>query len=130
VRWARLTAVRPADGPVGFGHADDRGEFVVVITDTGSLPPPAPSTLDIDLVVTAPNPATAPAVDPHDRYADLVVEPLARPSNPPLPPELDNAVLRGTAIPAGYVANTAVVPTLTVPVGDELSLTTAIPFAP
>lgn len=129
VRWARLTAVRPADGPVGHGHADDRGEFLLVITDTGALPPPAPSTLDIDLVVTAPGPAAPPA-DPVDRYADLVVEPLARSSNPPLPAELDNAVLRGTATPPGHVSNTAVVPTLTVPVGAELTLTTAIPFAP
>jgi len=128
VRWARLTAVRPADGPVGHGHADDRGEFLVVITDTGSLPPPAPSTLDIDLVVTAPDPA-AVVVDPEDRYADLVVEPVARSSNPPLPGELDNPVLRGTATPPGYLPNTAAIPTLTVPVGEALALTAAIPFA-
>jgi hypothetical protein len=130
VRWARLTAVRPADGPVGHGHADDRGEFLVVINNTGALPPPAPSTLDVDLVVTAPDPATAPPPDAIDRYADLVVEPLARSSNPPLPAELDNAVLRGTTTPPGYIPNTAVVPTLTVPVGAELTLTAAIPFAP
>jgi hypothetical protein len=129
VRWARLTAVRPADGPVGHGHADERGEFLVVVTDTGSLPPPAPSSLDLDLVVTAPDPAAAAPVDPADRYADLVVEPVGRPSNPPLPGELDNAVLRGTATPPGYVPNTAAVPTLTVPVGAALTLTTAIPFA-
>jgi hypothetical protein len=128
VRWARLTAVRPADGPVGHGHADERGEFLVVVGDMGSLAPPAPSTLSLDLVVTAPDPATA-VVDAEDRYADLVVEALVRPSNPPLPGELDNAVLRGTATPAGHVANTAVVPTLTVPVGEPLTLTTAIPFA-
>ena len=130
VRWARLAAVRHADAVVGHGHADERGEFLIVVTDTGSLPPPAPSILDIDLRVSAPDPATAPAVDPDDPYADLVVEPLTRPSNPPLPVELDNPVLRGTATPAGYVANTAAVPTLTVPVGGELTLTTAIPFVP
>lgn len=129
VRWARLTAVRPADGAVGNGHADERGEFLVVITDTGSLPPPAPSTLAIDLVVTAPDPATPTPVDTDDRYADLVVEPVARPSNPPLPGELDNPLLRGTATPPGYVPNTAAVPTLTVPVGAALTLTAAIPFA-
>ncbi len=127
VRWARLTAVRPGDGPIGRGHADERGEFLILITDTGSLPPPAPSTLDVDLEVVAPDPATAP--DPLDRYADLLIEPLLRPANPPLPAELDNAVLRGTAVPAGYVPNTAVVPTLTVTVGGELTLTEAIPFA-
>jgi hypothetical protein len=129
VRWARLNAVRPGDGVIGHGHADERGEFIVVITGTGSLPPPAPSTLDVDLVVIAPNPASSTPVDPRDRYADLIVETLTRPSNPPLPAELDNAVLRGTAMPAGYVPNAAVVPTLAVPVGDELTLTEAIPFA-
>ncbi len=80
-------------------------------------------------MVTAPDPATAAAVDPEDRYADLVVEALTRPSDPPLPGELDNAVLRGTATPTGHVPNTAAVPTLTVPVGEPLTLTTAIPFA-
>jgi len=152
VRWARLTAVRrpPGAGPgdvVGRGHADDRGEFLVVITDTGTLPPPFPRTLPIDLQVIArpprpdpdpnppspdPNPQDPDALgpEPGDGYGDLVVEDLVHPSNPPLPGELDNAVLRGTATPPGYVPNTAAVPTLTVPVGTELSLTTAIPFAP
>jgi len=99
----------------------------VVITGTGSLPPPAPSTIDIDLQVTAPNPATA--ADPLDPCADLVIEPVPRPSSPPLPGELDNPVLRGTATPAGYSLNTAVVPVLTVPVGAATYLTDPIPFA-
>ena len=129
VRWARLTAVRHGDVAVGHGHADERGEFTVLITDSGSLPPPAPGTIDIDLQVMAPDPATAPRVDPLDRYADLVVEPVTRPSNPPQPAELDNPVLRGTATPAGYRPNTAHVPMLTVPVGAELSLTDPIPFS-
>lgn len=134
VRWARLTALRPTGGPlpdvVGHGHTDERGEFVVVITGTGTLPPPPPDSLQIDLQVIAPDPATAPPVDPDDTYADLVVETLARASNPPLPTELDNDVLHGTATPPGYVANTAAVPTLTVPVGAELFVTAPIPFAP
>jgi hypothetical protein len=129
VRWARLTAVRHGDVTVGHGHADERGEFTVVITDTGSLPPPAPSTIDIDLQIIAPDPAAPPPVDPLDRYADLVAEPVARPSNPPQPAELDNPILRGTATPAGYRPNTALVPMLTVPVGTELSLTDPIPFS-
>ncbi|HYN56460.1 MAG TPA: hypothetical protein VES03_04590 [Motilibacterales bacterium] len=134
VRWARLTALRPTGGPipdvVGHGHSDDRGEFVVVIVDTGTLPPPPPKSLQIDLLVIAPDPATAPSVDPDDAYADLVVETVGRASNPPLPAELDNDVLRGTATPPGYVANTAAVPTLTVPVGAELFVPEPIPFAP
>jgi hypothetical protein len=129
VRWARLTAIRHGDVAVGHGHADERGEFVVVITGTGSLPPPAPSTIDIDLQVIAPDPATAPPIDPLDPYADLVVEPVTRPSNPPQPAELDNPVLRGTATPAGYQPNTAHVPMLTVPVGAQVSLTDPIPFS-
>jgi hypothetical protein len=130
VRWARVTAVRHADVAVGHGHADERGEFAVVITGTGTLPPPAPSTIDIDLQVIAPDPATAPAVDPFDPCADLVIEPVPRPSSPPLPAELDNPVLRGTATPAGYSPNTAAVPMLTVPVGAATYLTDPIPFAP
>jgi hypothetical protein len=134
VRWARITALRPTGGPlpdiVGHGHTDERGEFVVVITDTGTLPPPPPESLQIDLQVVAPDPATAPPVDRDDAYADLVVETVGRASNPPLPAELDNDVLRGTATPPGYVANTAAVPTLTVPVGAELLATAPIPFAP
>lgn len=126
-RWARVSAVRTGDVEIGHGHADDRGEFVVVILDTGTLPPPAPSELSVDLVVTAPDPVPAP--DAHDPLADLVVEPLARPSNPPLPAELDNDVLHGVATPAGYAANTAVPPTLTVPTGGELTLIDPIPFA-
>lgn len=129
VRWARLSAVRTGDMPVGHGHADDRGEFVVVLLHTGTLPPPTPSTLSVDLVVTAPDPATAPAVDERDPLADLVVEPVARTSSPPLPAEVDNDVLRGLATPAGHVPNTAAVPTLVVPTGAELVLTQPIPFA-
>ncbi len=126
-RWARVSAVRSGDVAIGHAHADDRGEFLLVIADTGTLPPPAPSDLSVDLVVTAPDPL--PAVDVDDPLADLVVEPLARTSNPPLPGELDNDVLRGVAVPPGHAANTAVPPTLVVPTGGELTLTVPIPFA-
>jgi hypothetical protein len=129
VRWARVSAVRTGDMPIGHGHADDRGEFFVVLLDTGTLPPPTPSTLSVDLLVTAPDPATAAAVDGRDPLADLVVEPVARSSSPPSPAELDNDLLRGLATPAGYVPNTAAVPTLVVPTGTELVLTQPIPFA-
>jgi hypothetical protein len=124
-----VSAVRAGDVAIGHAHADDRGEFVVVIVDSGTLPPPPPSALSVDLVVTAPGPAAAPAVDERDPLADLVVEPVARTSSPPLPAELDNDVLRGLATPAGHVPNTAAVPTLVVPTGAELVLTQPIPFA-
>jgi hypothetical protein len=127
VRWARLTAIGPGNQAVGWAHADERGEFLLVIADTGTLPPPAPSELAIDLRVIAPDPQQVPPVS-DDAYADLVVEALPRSANPPTPNDLDNAALRGRAQPAGYVANTAAVPQLTVPVGHELALTTDIPF--
>ena len=53
VRWARLTALGPGNQPIGWTQADDRGEFLLMIDGTGTLPPPAPSTLPVDLVVTA-----------------------------------------------------------------------------
>jgi hypothetical protein len=127
VRWARLTAIGPGSQAVGWAHADERGEFLLVVADTGTLPPPAPSELAIDLRVTAPDPKQAPSPS-DDAYADLVVEELPRSANPPTSNDLDNSVLRGRAMPAGYVANTATVPQLTVPVGRELALTTDIPF--
>jgi hypothetical protein len=129
VRWARIRAERAGDVTIAHAHADDRGEFVLVLTDTGTLPPPAPSELDVDLFVTAPDPAALPAATALDPLADLVQESLTRPANPPADPSPDAGVLNGTAVPAGYVANTAVVPTLTVPTGSQLSLPEPIPFS-
>lgn len=129
VRWPRVTARGPGNQPVGWAHGDERGEFLLVVVGTGYLPPPPPSELPIDLVVTAPDPAGAVADDPPDPLADLVVEAIARTSSPPLPGELENDLLRGRSMPTGYVASTAVVPTIRIPVGTELTLTAAIPFA-
>lgn len=129
VRWARLTGIGPGNQPVGWTHADERGEFVLVIDSTGTLPPPAPDSLPIDLQVIAPDPPP-PAPDPDtDQYADLVIEALGRSANPPAPQDLDSDVLRGRSVPAGYHPNTAAVPQLDVPIGAELILTTDIPFA-
>jgi hypothetical protein len=129
VRWARLVAIGPGNQPVGWAHADDRGEFVLVVDGTGTLPPPAPGSLPLDLQVVAPDPAP-PAPGPGtDQYADLVVEALTRSANPPTPQDLDSDVLRGRSVPPGYRPNTAAVPQLSIPVGAELILTTDIPFA-
>lgn len=127
VRWARLTALGPGNQQIGWTQADDRGEFLLMIDDTGTLPPPAPSTLPVDLVVTAadPNPPDPAA----DQLADLVIEQLTRSTNPPAPQDLDSDLLRGRTVPAGYHANTAVVAQLSVAIGAELTLTTDIPFA-
>jgi len=129
VRWARLTALGPGNQPVGWTQADDRGEFLLLIDGTGTLPPPAPSTLLVDLVVNAADPAPTPPAPGTDQYADLVLEQLIRSANPPAPQDLDSDLLRGRTVPGGYRANTAVVPQLSVAVGAELTLTTDIPFA-
>jgi hypothetical protein len=129
VRWARLTGIGPGNQPVGWAHADERGEFVLVVDSTGTLPPPAPEALPLDLLVVAPDPAPPAPDRGTDQYADLVVEALARSANPPAPQHLDSDVLRGRSMPAGYRPNTATVPQLSVPIGAELILTTDIPFA-
>jgi hypothetical protein len=128
VRWARLTALGQGQVPVpvGWAHADDRGEFVLVVEHTGTLPPPAPSTLRVTLVVRAAHPAAA--VDPDDSYSDLVVEAVTRSAAPPGPGELANNILRGRAVPPGYVTSTAVQPTIDAPVGQELALPAPVRF--
>jgi hypothetical protein len=128
VRWARITAFGPGNQSVGRAHADERGEFLLLVTDTGTMPPPAPSTLGVRLEVIAPDPAHRPAVDAADRHADLVVETLTHPGNPPLPAELDNDVLRGRATPSGYLASTTAFPPVDLVIGQEKRLTTDIPF--
>ena len=131
VPWARVTAVSPGDGPVGYAHADDRGEFVLLLTGTGMLPPPPPSSLTVRLEVLArPLPAEVPDADPEtDPLDGLVAESLARPSNPPAPAELDNPTLRGRAAPPGHLPSTATAPEVDVPLGAELVLAAPIPFA-
>lgn len=128
-RWARIRAERTGDVTIGHAHADERGEFVLVLLDTGTLPPPAPSELDVDLVVTAPDPTALPVSTERDPLADLVVESTLRPDNPPPDPAPDDDVLSGIATPPGYVANTASVPTLTVRTGSQLSVPDPIPFS-
>jgi hypothetical protein len=128
-RWARLTALGPGNQLVGWTQADDRGEFLLMIDSAGTLPPPAPSTLPVDLVVTAASPAPLPPDPDTDQFADLVIEQLTRSASPPAPQDLDSDLLRGRAMPAGYQANTAVLPQLSVAIGAELTLTTDIPFA-
>jgi hypothetical protein len=125
-RWARVVARTGALEVAGRAHADDRGEFVLVVTLTGQNP--VASQVALDLSVVAPqNPAAA---DPLDRCADLVVEDVPRSGSPPGPHDLDNDRLRGIAVPAGYVANTRPDTHVVAPVGGELVLTTPITFIP
>ncbi|MFI9386618.1 hypothetical protein [Kutzneria sp. NPDC052558] len=125
-RWARLNALGAKGELLGWTHCDDRGEFFLLIGSAGALPPPAPDTLDVDLVVTAPATATTP--DPADRLTDLVVEAAPRSPAPPSPSDLDNDLVRGLAIPPGYRASTAPRPHLTVPVGEVLAVARDVVF--
>jgi hypothetical protein len=125
VRWPRITARGPGNQAVGWAHGDERGEFVLVIEDTGTLPPPAPTQLPVQLSMTARIPSTP---DPFDPYADLTIEPLPRPAAPPRPDDFDNDVLRGRKTPADHVPSTTVPPPISVPVGQELLLASPVRF--
>ncbi|MGW4095818.1 hypothetical protein [Mycobacterium sp. NPDC004974] len=123
-RWPRITAIGPGGQAVGWAHGDDRGEFVLVIVSTGSLHPPAPSTLAVTLVVTAP--ANPPTVT-EDPLADLVVETVPQSQVPPVASDLNSPLLQGRTTPPGYI--TSATPTnVTVPVGITTQLPTAVPF--
>lgn len=129
-RWPRLFARGPGNVRVGVAHGDERGEFLLVITDLGMMPPPPPSTIVVELDIIAPPPTAALASGLADPLADLVVENVARSSAPPQPSDLDNDVLRGVSTPTGYVVSTASPLQLTVPVGELLTLAQPVVFTP
>ncbi len=116
--WARVNAVDPGGAILGRAHGDDRGEFVLLITDLNQNP--LQSSVTVRLRVRGP--ADAPG--------DPTVETIQRPSNPPAAGELDNATLRGRTPPGGYLPNAAFVPPFAVEVGEELALSTDVPFNP
>lgn len=121
--WARVSAVDSGGAILGRAHGDDRGEFLLLIADTNQNP--LQSSVTVSLVVRAQGgpPAAAPLPEPP-------VEPVVRPSNPPVSGDLDNPLLRGRSAPAGYLPNTAVVPPLVVKVGAQIVLSTDVPFNP
>lgn len=125
VRWARVTAVGPTGTVAGRAHADDRGEFLLVVVNPGQNP--LEDTVDLDLVAMAP--AVAQPQDAGDNVSDLAVENVSRSSVPPLPSDLDNAMLRGVSPPAGYVPSLAHAQH-SVPIGAELVLHQDVPFNP
>jgi len=126
VRWPRITARGPGHQAVGWAHGDERGEFLLVITDTAT-PPPVDDAIAITLnVVAAPPPASSP--DPDDRLADLVVEAAPRSAAPPNPGDLDNPLLRGNADPPGYRPSAAGGMAVTVLSGELLTLASDITF--
>lgn len=117
VPWARLTAVGITGASLGTAHGDDRGEFLLRLTEVAQNP--VQSTVTVRLLVRGPT-ATSP-LSP--------VEPITRPANPPAAGDLDNAVLRGLAPPGGHVLSLPPSPPFTVRVGQEL-VVGDIPFTP
>lgn len=120
-RWARLVVTRPGAGPADFatesklawGHGDDRGEFLIVLgtpaVPGGVVLPPA---IALRLWVFLGTPAFSAA----DPLASLPLEVAGG--------DADNDVLRGTAIPAGYVLQSAFVD-LTLCPGESLGVNDA-----
>ena len=92
--------VGPGNGSLGWAHADDRGEFVLVAGR--DRPDPVQRLVDVDLELTgpasSPSPAPIPAPDPDaDPLADLTVEPVAASAEPARPggPRQPAAARRG-----------------------------------
>ena len=80
-RWCRVLATGPTAAEAGRAHTDERGEFVLLVHDTGQNP--ITGTVTLDLSVTA---LKVPApVDPHDRCADLVRRRSPAPPTRPSP---------------------------------------------
>jgi hypothetical protein len=128
VRWARVEGTT-LFSVAGWAHADDRGEFVLPILDPGYDPvrDPRLGVVVTLRVVAAKNPA---ASHPKDRTADLISEIIQRSSNPPLDAELDNDVLRGVAVPPGYVGNIAPARQVPVRIGAAVNLTQDVEYVP
>lgn len=121
VPWARVSAVDVGDpnAVLGRAHGDDRGEFLLILTDTNQNP--VRSTVDVRLIVHGP--AGTPAHPP--------VEVAQQPGNPVgSPGGHDLPVLRGATPPPNHLANVVQAVTLTVPVGRELIHSSDIPFQP
>jgi hypothetical protein len=94
------------DTLLGTAHGDERGEFLVVLRSTGLVPPPAPSTLPIRLDFWAPDPdARQPegqVLDELDPLRGLRIEGAIRRDTAAPPGAVDEQVLLGELIPAGY----------------------------
>ncbi|WP_436532100.1 hypothetical protein [Actinoplanes sp. HUAS TT8] len=99
VPWARITGTRPGRPDV-LAAADERGEFLLVVTDSYQV---ATATLGLDLIVRA-DPAVVPVTDPARRFDSLPLEPVTRSSNPPVAADLDNPLLRGDRPPGPFAA--------------------------
>jgi hypothetical protein len=119
----------------GRAHADERGEFLLVITDVDQ--DVVASSAVVDLLASARDPRRPVPVDPADRCADLVVEPVPRPPLPPAPlpvpaapppPAPDSDLLRGVSLPPGYVTSLGAPLRQVIAVGAVTTLATDVEF--
>jgi hypothetical protein len=129
-RWARIQGTTPASD-AGWAHTDERGEFVLPILDAGAdLTRVTTDQITVTLRVIGTPSIAAPLPPMRDRTLDLVSEAIPRSANPATPAELDNAVLRGMAVPAGYRENAAPARQETIQVSTETRLSTDVVFVP
>ena len=125
-RWVRVVARDQVGRIVGRAHGDDRGEFVLVVSDQTANP--LPTVLSLTLRIHARG--QAPLPDPLDPCADLLVERIRRSAAPPAAPVLDSPRLRGTRVPKPYVANARPDTPVDVPTGTEVVLPDELLFVP
>jgi hypothetical protein len=127
LRWARVTAVETqSQMVVGRAHGDERGEFLLLISGRGTIPPPRDS-IDVTLRIRARVPQPEP--DPRDPLADLPIEVFPRSANPPTAADLDNPRLRGQQPPPGYRLSSGR-PQLRIPIGSLYAPGVPYPFIP
>jgi hypothetical protein len=121
VPWIRVQALDDELDLIGWAHGDDRGEALLLLDSLGPHFPPDASRGDITLRVHWPDPTAEvgpglppnepqPAADPLRR---LPVEPVDRNVVPPGADPPDGDVIRGLAVPDGYLPAPDVVRTLT-----------------
>jgi hypothetical protein len=91
--WPRIIATDEEGEEVGWAHGDERGEFQLVVRRAGRLQVAPPPELALSLAVHVP---ADPAAEP-------VAEPVARATGQPAPDTPEDDVLRGIAVPAGYI---------------------------
>ncbi len=123
--WGRVVAVGPGSAVLGRAHADDRGEFLLLLRETNQNPVQAG--VGVSLRIRGPRDIAAPDPDP---YSALPVEPVTRPADPPGPGDLDNPLLRGTTPPAAYTTNAVAPVQITLRVGAEQVRPEPVPFEP
>jgi hypothetical protein len=118
VAWPRLQVFGPGGVPAGWAHGDEHGDVLLLVSATGTIPPPPPATFPVAVRVHLPDPARPAGDGPPDPFAvpdrpetsrpddplnGLVAERVTPPAGPALPEGLDVEAAHGSAVPAGYV---------------------------